>query len=78
MQMNARLDFARRCHSSSLLVNICSAIGCLRRGSWKILLFTSVSIMGNSFVFVDVSMEIVHGKFTSGNGGHTRISVLPR
>ena len=22
--------------------------------------------MGNSFVFVDVSMEIVHGKFTSG------------
>ena len=33
--------------------------------------------MGNSFVFVDVSMEIVHGKFTSGNGGHTRISVLP-
>ena len=40
--------------------------------------FTSVSVMGNSFVFVDVSMEIVHGKFTSGNGGHSRISVLPR
>ena len=37
-----------------------------------------VSVMGNSFVFVDVSMEIVHGKFTSENGGHTRISVLPR
>ena len=36
--------------------------------------------MGNSFVFVDVhvSMEIVHDKFTSGNGGHTQISVLPR
>ena len=33
--------------------------------------------MGNSFVFVDVSMEIVHGKFTSGNGSHSRISVLP-
>ena len=78
MQINARLDFARRCHSSSLLVNICSAIGCLLWGSWDILLFTSVSVMGNSFVFVDVSMEIVHGKFTSGNGGHTRISVLPR
>ena len=32
--------------------------------------------MGNSFGFVDVSMEIVHGKFTSGTGGHTRISDL--
>ena len=32
----------------------------------KILLFTTVSVVGNSFVFVDVSVEIVHGKFTSG------------
>ena len=34
--------------------------------------------MENSIVFVDISMEIVHGKFTLRTGGHTRISVLPR
>ena len=28
--------------------------------------------MGYSFVLFDVSMEIHHGKFTLGNGGHTR------
>ena len=34
--------------------------------------------MGDSFVLFDVSMEIHHGKFTLGNGGHTRFVSFPR
>jgi len=34
--------------------------------------------MGDSFVLFDVSMEMDRGKFTLGNGGHTRFMSFPR
>ena len=37
-------------------------------GTWKTYLFTSVNVMGDSFVLFDVSMEIHHVKITLGNG----------
>ena len=46
--------------------------------TWKTYLFTLVNVMGDSFVPIDVSMEIHHVKIILGNGGHTRFASFPR
>ena len=48
------------------------------RGAAKETIYTSVYVMGDSFVLFDVSMEIHHVKRTLGNGGHTRSASFPR